>query len=128
MSARNYTSQQFTLARDVVTLYGRFTGAGDATPTALKGLGITSVAYASSAGLFTLTLTDKYNGLLDFSASVIDVTTPDDWSVVLTSDLTSSKVLGLSFFKGGTLTSPTTDEKVIFRVVLSNSAQLPAGY
>lgn len=128
MAARSFKNQSYQLEPEVVTLFGRFTGAGDAAnPTALKGKGITSVTSAAT-GVHILTLANKYNGLLYFTAAIIDTTTLDDWEVTLATDLVTNNTVTFHTFKGGTLANLTTDEKLLFKLDLSNSAALPLGY
>lgn len=128
MAARSFKNQAYQLEPEVVTLYGRFTGAGDAAnPTALKGKGITSVTSAAT-GVHVCILQNKYNGLLFFAASVIDTTSLDDWEVTLATDLVTNNTVTFHTFKGGTLANLSTDEKLVFKLDLSNSAALPLGY
>ena len=132
MGARSLNRVQFTLERDVVRIFGRGTGAAAADLTGVKGAGLGAAATAinqTGTGLYTISLADKWPGLLMFKAAVIDATTPDDWEVVLVAEsVASAKTIDIAVFKGGTLTDLTTDEKLLFEIVLSNSTKLPLGY
>lgn len=128
MAARNMSSHQYTLERDVVRLYARGTGAGASALTSVKGKGITSIT-RTGVGTHTITLADKYNGFLMFKAAIIDATSADDWEVTVTEELVStSKTVKIAIFKGGTAADLSTDEKILLEIVLSNSAALPVGY
>jgi len=68
MAYRNFTSKQYTLDRDVVTIYGKALTAGNGAFTGQKGLGVTLAR--SGVGLATVTLGSglKFNDLLHVSA------------------------------------------------------------
>lgn len=127
MAARNFTNQQFTLERDVCTLFLRFTGGGAGQPTGLKGKGVASVTW-STVGIYTIVLSDKYPGLLMAAFNVIDTGTIDDWEVTLDTDLTTGNTVVINVFKGGTAADLPTTAKLLGRLDLSNTSQLPVGY
>jgi hypothetical protein len=109
-------------------LFGRGTGAATSTLTSIKGKGIASIA-RTGVGAHTITLTQKWQGLLMFSAAIIDATTADDWEVTVVEDaVAASKTVKIAIFKGGTAADLSTDEKILFEVVLSKTKQLPAGF
>ena len=127
MSAKNFTKEQFTMERDLCSLFFRFTGGGAGQPTALKGKGILSATWAT-VGIYTIVLDSKFNGLLMAQFAVIDTGTIDDWAVTLDTDLTTGDTLVINVFKGGTAADLPTTAKLLGRLDLSNTAQLPAGY
>lgn len=128
MGARNMSNKQYSLERDVVLLYGRATGANTSALTSVKGKGIASIA-RTGAGAHTITLADKYNGLLMFKASILSTATADDYEVTLVEELvSSSKTIKIAIFKGGSAADLQTTDKILFQITLSNSAQLPAGF
>jgi hypothetical protein len=119
---------QYTAEPDVVRLFGRATGASTSALTSVKGKGIASIA-RTGVGAHTITLTDRWEGFLMFAACVIDTTTPDDWEVTVVEELVAtSKTVKIAVFKGGTATDLTTDEKILFELVVSRTDQLPAGF
>lgn len=123
MAARNFAPVR-ALDRDVILLFGGGTGAGAAALTAILGAGVASVA-ETATGKYTITFRDKFNALLYFQGVVIDPGTPDDWEVVVESYSLSSKTISIVVFKGGTAADLTTDEKLKFMAVFSNTAQAP---
>lgn len=125
MTINQFVEQQYTNLGGVTTLYGRGTGAGALTLTSVKGPW--TFTYVST-GKYTITLNRKFAGLLDFTGTVIDVTTPDDWEVFLATDLTSNNAISFLVYKGGTLADLSTDEKILLRVVLQDSAVKPSGF
>jgi len=122
----NQRFQEFqTNLGSTVVLHGRATGAGASALTGQKGpWAITR----TGVGLHTITLNQKFAGLLNAQFAVIDVTTPDDWEVVLTTDLTNNQTIGIAIFKGGTAAELTTDEKLLITLTLQDTSAKPAGF
>lgn len=128
MAARNLVNQQFAFERDTCKIYARGTGAAASALTGVKGKGVASIT-RTGAGAHTITLQDKWAGLLFLSGSVIDATTPDDWEVTIVSeDVDGAKTIAIACFKGGVAADLTTDEKLLLEITLSNSSQTPTGY
>lgn len=127
MAAHNFSTKQFTLERDVVTLYCRGVGAATSSLTGVKGKGLTSIT-RTGVGAHTITFDAKYNGLLFAVFSIIDTGTVDDWEVTLVEDLTTSNELKIAIFKGGTAADLATTGTLLGKFDLSNTAQLPKGY
>ncbi len=125
MAARNLSFLK-CLDREAVVLFGGGTGAGDADLTAIVGAGVSSIPDTATTGELVITLTDKWANLLFFSGTVIDPGTPDDWEVVvLSEDVASAKTITIKCFKGGTAADLSTDEKLKFMAILSNTKQPP---
>ena len=128
MGARTLIGKQYSLERDVVRLYGMGVGAATSNLTGVKGKGITSIV-RTGVGLHTITLANKWNGFLMADFCIIDATTPDDWEVTVVEELVAtSRTVKIAIFKGGTAADLSTDEKIKFELVLSNTVQLPTGY
>jgi hypothetical protein len=128
MGARSLNRVQFTLERDVLRIFGRATGAATSNMTSLKGAGVASLA-RTGVGAHTLTLTDKWPGLLMFKATILDAGTVDDWEVIPIEELVAtSKTVKFVIFKGGAAADLPTTGKILFELVLSNSTKLPKGY
>lgn len=115
------------LDRGAVKLFGGGTGGGAAAAlTAIKGPGVSSIAYNAATGKYRITLADKFNSFLMASFLVIDPTSVDDWEVQVESEsVATNKTVDIAVFKGGALTDLTTDEKLKFELSLSNTAQAP---
>lgn len=123
MGAHNFAPVR-ALDRELVLLYAKATGAGAANVTNLSPrCGVTSIV-RSGVGLHTVTLDAKYAEMRFMSGTVIDVTTPDDWEVVVTSDLAANgNSFSIAIFKGGAAADLTTDEKIMLEIVLKNSSR-----
>lgn len=125
MAARALQKAIGTLQRDPVKIWVTGTGAGAADLTGLvtAGGGVTLIDQTGT-GLYTITLRDKYAGLLMLAGTVIDATTPDDWEVVVVSEtVATTKLINIAVFKGGALADLTTDEKLMLEITLRNTAQ-----
>jgi hypothetical protein len=133
MAARNGTYQQFTLTRDSWKLFGKCVGAVGASPTGLKGLGIASIAWVST-GIYDITLSDKWSGLLAAQFTVIDSTGLRHYVFnIKTQTVATTKIIRINVFAAASLTAPTLADLVatdtlLMELTLSNSAQVPAGY
>lgn len=127
MAARTFNGESYQLEPAVIHLWARGTGAAAANLTSVKGKGIASIT-RTDVGAHTITLNDKYKGVLMLTAQIIDVTAPDDWEVVMTTDLTNSKTIGIQIFKGGAATDLTTDEKILLKLDMVDTTTVPTSY
>lgn len=125
MTINAFFDEQYTNLGGVVTCHGRGTGAATSALTAVKGPWTIT---RTGVGAHTITLNRKFAGLLQFVGTVVDVTTPDDWEVCLSTDLTNNQTIGFLVFKGGVAADLSTDEKILLTVVLQDTAAKPAGF
>lgn len=125
MGSRNLAHPR-TVDREVVQIFGGGTGAGDADMTSVVGPGVASIAYASAAGKFTVTLQDAWAALLWVGITVVDPDNTDGWTYNIVSESITSKTFVIQFLLNEVPTSPTTDEKVKLMIVVSNT-KVPAG-
>ena len=91
MANRRFQQFQGTLDKGVVQLQGSFAPAGTGAPTAVKGTGF-SVA-RTSAGLFTVTLQDKYQHLIAGDVQIQLATGADLKGQLGTIDVASAKTV-----------------------------------
>ena len=133
MAARN-KARPYTLDRDITTLYGGGTGAGDNTDmTSIVGAGISSIEAAAANGKYTITLTDKWSKLLNATFMVIDSSGTDQtWDViVLAESVASAKTISIQTrlvaASGPTVTATglTTGQKLKITLALCDTAQPP---
>lgn len=125
MAARNFVNGTKALQREVVKIWAKGVGAATDPLSDLEsaGGGVEEIDQTDT-GLYTVTLADKYAGLLALQASVIDATSPDDWVVtVVAEDVAGAKTIDLAIFKGGTLTDLTTDDTLLLEITLKNTQQ-----
>lgn len=125
MAYRNFAPLR-ALDRDAVFLFGGGTGAGAANLTSVLGAGVSSIA-ETATGKYTITFAAglAFNAMLFFQGVVIDPTAVDDWEVVVESYSLTNRTISIVVFKGGAATDLTSDEKLKFMAVYSNTAQAP---
>lgn len=133
MASRSSIASSFCLSPSIHRIVGRCVGAAAANPTGLKGNGIASIAYVST-GKYTITLQDKWAGLVSASFTVIDSTGLKHFLVTPSAEtVTSSKTISLSvssaaFGSAPALANLATTETLLIELVLSNSASTPKPY
>jgi len=133
MAARVTSPFSRTMNREQVTLTFKFDGAGDASPTNLRGVGAASVVYDGVAGRFVATLEDKWSAILSAKFTVL---TPDNnnyYVVNLVDDSVSSvktfafQVCGAAYGDPPDRVSPVVGDTVCVELTLSNTIQVPNG-
>ena len=72
MSNRLLNQFQYTYEKDTVTIYGSVSVGASGAVSAIQGGGIAAAAKESTAGQYTITMSDKFSRLLDFSAQIVD--------------------------------------------------------
>ena len=101
-------------------------------PTSVNGKGIASILASDvvdEVGKYTITLTDKYAGLLSVRFCYLDGDTTADWEMMVVSEaVATSKTVVVQVFKDGAASPSATDEKLFFELVLSQSSVRPLGY
>lgn len=133
MAARSSFSSQHILSPDIHRVVGRCVGAAAANPTGLKGNGIASIAYVST-GKYTITLSDKWAGLVIANFSVIDSTGLKHFLVTPSAEtVASSKTISISvssaaFGSAPALANLASTETLLIELVLSNSSSNPKPY
>lgn len=101
------TDNQYTFVRGLYVLKGKGVGNGTGNITLTEGNGMSATLVRTSSGVYTLTLDDKYCGLIGFKANVISTLTTH-FSVRLDSETVA------------------TTKKVVFRCFTAASASAPA--
>lgn len=101
-------------------------------PTDVKGKGIESVVSSDTVdalGLYTITLTTQYAGLLGMKFCYLDADTTDDWQATIVSEsVATDRQVVVQVFKSGTASPSATDEKLYFELVLATSSMRPLSY
>lgn len=124
---------------DTVSLYGSFNVGSSGAVASFAGGGIASVVKESTAGQYTITLTDKYSRFLEFAAMQCDDAVSQVASIQLLED---PATLQSSIKSGGAFTiqclaiesdatpqliaaNPADGALVMFKVVMRNSSVGP---
>lgn len=130
MGIRQWFHEQFISSPNVVTLLGRCTGNGAATPTSQKFPKDMSIAWVST-GKYTVTLPKKFAGLVSFDASVINTAGTTLSQVFVSTDSTASAgTLTIEVFGGATTVAPTrrdltSSDILILSISVQDSAAKP---
>ena len=106
--ARSYVPIKGTLARGAVIIGGYFEINGTSAPAVLSSTtdGWT-VAY-TSAGVWTITLDQKYRALVGSGLSFHNASTSTDFTIEWGGTLTTNNTIVVQLKTGGTLTTPAT--------------------
>lgn len=127
MAARNFAQMQ-ALTRDLVLIPGSFApnGSGAVSATSRKGLGW-SVA-RTSAGLFTVTFTDKYAELIAFNPT-LQLATPGDQTVHAGVYVAASKTITINVWDASDAAAADiaadANNRINFLAVFRNSSATP---
>ena len=129
MADRNFYNNHKSLEVDVVHLYARITIGAAGAVSASSGLGITSTVKESSAGQYTVRLTDRYNQLLHANVTVISAV--DAAATVGTvyriqseavNSATPALVIQASDVATGADANPTSGDILLLKIELRNSS------
>lgn len=138
--ANRYGKQfSYTLEQDQWTLYGRFVvgATGAVTSGTVKGGGISTIT-RSSTGLYVITLSNKWNCMLEFNAWIVSASgnsgiarveplnaTPANFQTDFRAN-GSFSVLCLDF--AGAAADPANTDYFNFKIVVRNSSVNPFGF
>jgi hypothetical protein len=121
MANRQFQQFQGTLDKGVVHIQGSFAPQGTSAPTTVRGTGF-SVA-RTSAGLFTITLQDKYMSLIAGDAQVQLAAAADLVAQIGNVDVSSAKTVEIRILAAAVATdiSANANNRVHFNLILKNS-------
>lgn len=122
MANRRFNQFQGTLEREVVKLYGKVAigASGDPTLNTDYSKGIASIS-RSSAGVYLVTLSDKYWALFDFNAFLLE-SDDEDVTFKLNAVDMDAKTLTIGCYTAATLTDPSDGSVLQFSVDLKNTS------
>ncbi len=121
MANRNFSKVQ-GLNKELKLIAGRL----EDDDTSNAGLGWTGAN--TGTGVYVITLADKYNALISFTATIQSTTGVDDYNVCVISHFVSTtKLITLHVYKSdgdgtGTLTDLGDTDEIHFLAVVQNSA------
>jgi len=120
MANRNFNRFQ-ALEKEVKSLYAQVSIGASGAPTVVKALGITSVV-RNSAGLYTITLDDKYNRLMSVQVTVVAPTAEDLVVHLAASDVASAKTVQVRCLAAGVAADPASGDSLLIRIDVKNSS------
>lgn len=121
---RDFHKRQ-SLEKECKDLYARVTIAGSGAPTlvASASLGVASIS-RTSAGLYVLTLQDKYASLKYFDGAVIHSTAEDLNFQVSAESVVSAKTITFRTLAGGVATDPASGDILLLKIEVKNTTVL----
>lgn len=122
MANRNFNRFQ-ALEKEVKAIYAVATigASGAITMTAADSKGVASIAKTGD-GLYTITLQDKYNKLMDASISILSASAQDLVSQLVSQSVDSAKTVVFRTNAAGVETNPSSGSVIRIRLDLKNSS------
>lgn len=122
MANRSFHRVQ-SLAREVKTVYGRVSIGATGAPTldTTNSIGVASVS-RDSAGVYIVTLQDKYNALLHAQIMMLEATAEDITFQVETEDVASAKTIQIQCKAAAVETDPSDGSVLLLKFDLKNSS------
>ncbi len=122
MANRNFHRVQ-SLAREVKSVYAYVDIGATGAPTLStdNSVGVTSIT-RDSAGVYILTLDDKYNRLLNFHCTMYEATAEDLTFQVEVADVASAKTIQFQCKAAATETDPSNGSALMIKIDLKNTS------
>lgn len=131
MANRNFFGNSYSLEVDNVTLWAEINVGSSGAVSSSSGLGIASVTKESTAGQYTIALSDNYNKLLHASIMVLDDTNSDPTTVAIIGRVLSEAVSSSSApaiviqgvaLDDGAAANFASGAKILVKIELRNSS------
>jgi len=120
MANRNYNRQQ-ALEKEIKQLHLDVAIGAAGVATLTRGVGITSISRVS-AGLYRITLQDKYVRLMDVHVTHLAVAAEDLTSQVKLETVGSTKLIEIFTLAGALATDPASGDRLLITLKLKNSS------
>lgn len=122
MANRNFQRKQ-ALEKEVKSLYAKITIGAAGAPTLTTGVGIASVS-RTSAGLYRITLQDKYASLKSVDVKHLATAAQDLNFQVKAEDVASAKTIDLFCLTGAVATDPANPSVLLVQIDVKNTSVL----
>lgn len=120
MANRNWNRLQ-ALEKEVKHLHADVSIGSSGAPTITKALGIASIA-RDSAGVYTVTLDDKFMRLMDFRVTQLVASAEDLKFQLVAESVSSAKTVQFRCIAVGTETDPSSGSRLLIKLELKNSS------
>jgi hypothetical protein len=122
MANRNFHRVQ-SLAREVKSLYGKVSIGASGAPTLSvnDSIGITSIS-RDSAGVYIVTLDDKYNAFLQVSIMMLEATAEDLTFQVESEAVATTKIIKFQCKAADAETDPSNGSVLLLKIDLKNTS------
>ncbi len=119
MANRTFNRRQ-ALEKEVKDIYARITIGATGAPTLTFAPGCASIS-RTSAGLYVLTLQDKYASLKSFSVKHQSTSAEDLTSQIKSEDVNGAKTITFFTLTGATPTDPANGDVLLVKAELKNT-------
>lgn len=122
MANRNFNRKQ-SLEKEVKEIYAKVTIGATGAPTlvAASSKGVASIS-RTSAGLYVLTLQDKYNALMHFDCCVVTPSAEDLNCNLKAESVASAKTVTFLCTAAGVATDPASGDSFLIALQLKNTS------
>lgn len=120
MANRNFNRAQ-NLEKEVKSLFVDIAIGATGAPTLTRGRGIASVS-RTSAGLYKITLDDKYNRLMHVDIKQVVATAEDLTFQVKAEDVDGDKTIDIQCLAAAVATDPSDGSRLLIRIDLKNTS------
>ncbi len=120
MANRNFQRRQ-ALEHEIKDLYATATIGASGAPTLTSRVGVATLV-RNSAGLYTLTLQDKYNALKFFQVTMLDNDLQDLTVQLKAEDVDGLKTIQFSTLTAGSATDPQSGQTMLIKIELKNTS------
>ena len=121
MANRNFNRKQ-ALDKEIKEIYANVTIGASGAPTLVSAnsVGVASIS-RTSAGLYVLTLQDKYMKLMHAHVQIVTPVAEDIVSNVVSESVASAKTVTFRCTTGGVATDPASGDSFLIALQLKNS-------
>lgn len=120
MANRNFNRKQ-ALEKEVKEIYAKVSIGGTGAPTLTSSVGVASIT-RTSAGLYQLTLQDKYHSLKSMQVMVQSTTEEDIRAQLKEEDVDGAKTLSFFMLTDATATDPASGDVLLIKLDLKNTS------
>lgn len=121
--ANHAFNRKQALEKEVKEIYAKITIGSSGAPTlvATSSKGVASVS-RTSAGLYVLTLSQKYNALMHFNACVVTPSAEDIKANLVSETVVTNKTVTFRCTAAGVATDPASGDSVLVALQLKNTS------
>lgn len=120
MANRSFNRKQ-ALEKEIKEIYAKVTIGSSGAPTLTTGYGVSSIT-RTSAGLYQLTLADKYTSLKNMEVMFLSSTAQDIRAQIKAEDVDVAKTIDFFTLTDATATDPSSGQVMLIKLDLKNTS------
>jgi hypothetical protein len=120
MANRSFNRKQ-ALEKEIKEIYAKVTIGSSGAPTLTTGYGVASIT-RTSAGLYQLTLADKYTSLKNMEVMFLSSTAQDIRAQIKAEDVDVAKTIDFFTLTDATATDPSSGQVMLIKLDLKNTS------